>query len=80
MECDMSWSRSRTHHRVGAVDTLQRVALQIETIHEHPIGAEVGGQHKAVGRIGDDAVGVRLALSIRDRSVSGVLDDGRRLS
>src|SRR2546426_6861762 len=55
----------------------QRFAVQIETVDEHALGAEVCGERVAVGGIGKNTVGVRRFLALGVRSFSRVLNHGR---
>src|SRR6266705_1495523 len=52
----------------------QRSTLEIETVDEHAVGAEVRGEREAVGGIGKDAVGVRRFLTFGIRSFARVLN------
>src|SRR5205807_1427768 len=76
MERDVSRAGTRAHDPVASFNVMQRFAIEIEPVDEHAVGAEVCGEREAVGGIGDDAVGVRLALTIGNRSVASVLHDG----
>src|SRR6266550_3677983 len=65
--------RAASKRSVATVDVAQRFAIQVETVDEHAVGAQVCGKREADGRIGKDAVGVRRFLTLGIRSFSRVL-------
>ena len=71
----MSRPSSRADDSLAALDGQQRFALQIETINEHAIGTKIGRKRVTIGRVGQDAMRVRLVLTVDDRSAAGVFHD-----
>ena len=57
----------------------ERAFAGVETIDEHAVGAEVGGQREAVVGVGDDAVCVRMLLARGDLAGADVLHDLERI-
>src|SRR6266536_5034784 len=74
MEGDVSRARAGTHHSVAALYVAQRFALQVDTVDEYAVGAQVCGEHEAVGGIGKDAVGMGRGLALGIRPFSRVLN------
>src|SRR6266566_3885848 len=73
MEGDVARARARAHDSIAALDVTQRFAVEIETVHVHPVDAEVRGEREAVGGIGKNAVGMRCFLTLGIRSFSRML-------
>src|SRR5262245_17952030 len=74
----MSRARARTQADVASFVAAQPSLVGIEMVDEDTVGAQIGRDCKAVGRIGDDAVGMRSALTLGYRPPPRVLDDGCR--
>src|SRR6266513_1103912 len=74
MEGDVARARAGTHDSVAALYVAQRFAVQVETVDEHAVGAQVCGEHAAIGGIGKDAVGMGRGLTLGIRPFSGVLN------
>ena len=77
MEREVARARAGAHDRIAFLYMAQRSTLEIETVDEHAVGAEVCGEREAVGGIGKDAVGMRRFLTLGVRSCSRVLNHGR---
>src|SRR5256885_2959999 len=77
MEGDVARARDGTHDSVDALYVAQRFAVHVETVDEHAVGAQVCGEHEAVGGIGEDAVGMGRGLTLGIRPFSGVLNHPR---
>src|SRR5687767_11063582 len=71
VENDVARARAGPHDRVATLYMAERLALEVQTVHEHAVHAQVRGEHEAVGRIGDDAVRMRCLLpsSVRSRAL-----------
>src|SRR5712671_2230404 len=76
MEGDVARARAGTHDSVAAppLYVAQRFTVQVETVDEHAVSAQVCGEHEAVGGIGKDAVGMGRGLTLGIRPFSGVLN------
>src|SRR3982751_4113241 len=72
---DVPRTRARPKRRIAALDALQRPLLEVHSIHEKAIDAEVGGERVAVRRIGDDTMGMRRLLTLPVRSLAVMLID-----
>src|SRR5205085_6800875 len=70
---EVAGTRAGAKACVAAFDVLQRSVVDVETIHENTIDAEVRGQGEAVGRIGHYAMRVRRFLPLLVRSSAVVL-------
>jgi len=77
VEGDVARARAGTHHSVAPLDVAQRSPLEVETVEEHAVGAEVCRKREAVRGIGNDAVGMRRFLTLGIRPFSRVLDHVR---
>src|SRR5213082_1020927 len=74
MEGDVARARAGTHDSRAARYVAQRFAVNVEVVDEHAVGAQVCGEHEAVGGIGKDAVGMGRGLTLGSRPFSRVLN------